>query len=251
MSSEDLITSKSSLVSNQSDNSTKFQYRNGIGVGLNKQRDVNPLKMFTSSPMQTRSQPSPDSEIEQEAIPSPSNHEEIGESEKSRWGIVDDLFAQHEELQRRMEARLENLREIHGDMELLLNEPAATMKNHKMERPSYLPTPEDDDDGEMSDQHKITTRFTDIPSSPESYTSQMSQLEIDIGQRMQEMTQRDPHNRDVIKLKNVATSMVDLLRYEVQDEDGIIKLMNLSDDIHGRSERLISSFDRMLDTFME
>lgn len=206
--------------------SHRYRYRS---VGLPVNHTVDPL--IFSSPIQMPLSP-PSRGMD--------SNDELYDDRRNvvlNFDKVDEALDQCEKVEEEIKLKLSELANGHEDLRKLVE---AEMDPRGE---TYLPTPNDDFD---TKQHvnKSVDRFTDIPSSPESYDSQ---LEFDVNYKIAQFAQRHFESPDVLKIRNVSSRVMDLLTSSAPNDDK--KLMDLSDDYKRRSDRVIQNFERLIDAY--
>lgn len=219
-----LINKPTSGRNAMSPESQRYRYRS-VGLPLHHM----PLKMF-SSPIAMPA-PSP-SEMEEMVVRNPETR--TGEEKEIPvydFAKLDTLFAQYDMIQSDVRIKLKELEALGDEVK--------EMTDRKRNR-GYLPTPDDYNRTPTPD----VSRYTDIPSSPDSITSGTSQVEVELNGKISRLTQRNYNSPDVIKLRNLSTLIMDVLRH--QTDNG--KVM---DAVGGAGTRVIRDFEALVDTYDE
>jgi hypothetical protein len=209
--------------------SQRYRYRS---VGLPLRNTTDHLKIFVS-PMKMPLSP------EQEKKPEVIRIESEGFNDLTpNFDHIQNLFVEFEVLESKIKLKVQELDKVNREMDLLISSAV-----HKVRNEGCLPTPEEYD---------FTTeisRYSDMPSSPGSYISNTSQVEIDINDKISRLAQRDYNSPDVMKLKNISSLMMGVLNHEVMDEDGHMKLMNLNHDLKKLSSLILQDFESLVDAY--
>jgi hypothetical protein len=209
--------------------SQRYRYRS---VGLPLRNTTDHIKIFVS-PMKMPLSPEQEKKPEVVRIES----EEFNDLTPN-FDNVQKLLAELEVLESKIKLKVQELDTVNKEMDLLINSAV-----HKERNDGYLPTPDE------YDFNTEISRYSDMPSSPESHISNTSQVEIDINDKISRLAHRDYNSPDVMKLKNISSLIMGLLSHEIIDEDGHMKLMNVNHDLKKLSSKMLQDFESLVDAY--
>jgi len=121
--------------------------------------------------------------------------------------------------------------------------------NNKSKR--YLPTPTYDEFPNDDEMNHIG--INDIPSSPdimpfeEFQDDDLNEVEIELNDKISRMVQINYQDGNIIKLKNVVNSTLDLLKFKYEQDD--MKLMNIDENVKIKSGKLMEKLYGLVESF--
>jgi hypothetical protein len=198
---------------------------------------------------------------------------------------IEKLFQDQEKVYCGMKEKLDSLCDINDNLDRILSVAERALREDRELRGRYtedeidvrsrrrrtqynsnynynpLPTPEDNDGSPFAKRRDVEDDdpYENLPSSPESFGSSTSQLEIELNGKISRLGQLENHNsKNVIKLRNVVNSSIELLNFDKiavdsnsdnENDNDNDKLASLNADLHKRSQVLKDRLTALVDSF--